>query len=164
MRTILLALALALAADVAPAREATRGPVTDLPMPRFVSMKASEGNARRGPSRAHRIDWVFTRRHMPLLLVDEYGQWRRVVDREGAGGWMHHALLSGSRTVIVEGEEVTLRRRPDADAPPTARLQGGVVAWLEGCGPEWCDVEVGAVEGWAAKAALWGVFEDELLD
>ncbi|CAN0603746.1 unnamed protein product, partial [Ectocarpus sp. 12 AP-2014] len=36
-----------------------RGKVTNLPIPRFVSLKAEEGNARRGPSLSHRIDWVF---------------------------------------------------------------------------------------------------------
>lgn len=65
------------------------GSVTNLPLPRFVSMKAVEGNVRRGPSLAHRIDWVFTRRDMPLEIVAEYGHWRRVQDRDGLGGWIH---------------------------------------------------------------------------
>ena len=53
-------------------------------MPRYVSMKANEGNVRRGPSLSHRIDWVFQRRNMPLQVIAEYGHWRRVIDR-GAG-------------------------------------------------------------------------------
>ena len=48
------------------AAQETRGPVTNLPLPRFVSLKANEGNVRRGPSLSHRIDWVFKRRDMPL--------------------------------------------------------------------------------------------------
>ena len=52
-----------------------RGPVTNLPLPRFVSMKANEGNVRRGPSLTHRIDWVYTRRDMPLEdFFIEYGK------------------------------------------------------------------------------------------
>ena len=38
---------------------AERGPVTNLLMPRYVSLKATEANARRGPSLSHRIDWIF---------------------------------------------------------------------------------------------------------
>lgn len=133
------------------------GPITGLPMPRFVSMKASEGYARRGPSSTHRIDWVFKRRNMPLLLVDEYGQWRRVQDREGAGGWMHYSLLSGNRSVIVEPEQLELRRRPSLDARVSARLATGVVAWLGECKAGWCALEVQGAEGWAEQAALWGV-------
>ncbi len=141
-----------------------RGPVTGLPLPRFVSMKASEGFARRGPSSTHRIDWVFKRRHMPLRVVDEYGHWRRVQDREGAGGWMHYSLLSGNRTVLVEGEVVELRRRPNPDAPVSARLEAGVVAWLGKCAAGWCAVEVEGAEGWARIAELWGVFPGEERD
>lgn len=150
--------------DAASPDEGARGPVTGLPVPRYVSMKAAEGYARRGPSSTHRIDWVFTRRNMPLLLVGEYGQWRRVQDREGAGGWMHYSLLSGNRSVIVEEDGLVLLRKPDPSAPPTARVQAGVVAWLGRCVPGWCDLEAGGAEGWAPIAALWGVEPDEVRD
>ena len=53
-----------------------RGPVTNLPMPRYVSLKASKAHARRGPSLSHRIDWVFTRKNMPLEIYAEYENWR----------------------------------------------------------------------------------------
>lgn len=165
MRTFLLVAVLAafagLFASVA-ARAAERGSETNLPLPRFVSMKAFEGYARRGPSSTHRIDWVFKRRHMPLQIVAEYGHWRRVVDQEGAGGWMHYSLLSGNRTVLVAAPEAVLRRRPSRDAPVTARLQQGVVAWLGHCAMDWCEVEVNGAEGWSATAAFWGVVPGEL--
>jgi SH3-like domain-containing protein len=156
------ALAVAAAAWGGAAWAAERGSVTNLPLPRYVSMKATEGYARRGPSRAHRIDWVFQRRHMPLLVVDEYGHYRRVQDREGAGGWMHYTLLSGNRTVIVEPEMVDLRRRPSEGAPVSARLASGVVARLGACRDGWCRLEKDEAEGWAPAAALWGVAPGEL--
>lgn len=62
-----------------------KGQVTNLPLPRFVSLKAAEGNVRRGPSLTHRIDWVFKRRDMPLQITAEHGHWRRVEDRDGLG-------------------------------------------------------------------------------
>ena len=71
------------------ASAAERGQVTNLPLPRFVSMKAAEGNVRRGPSLTHRVDWVFRHEDMPLKITAEYGHWRRVQDSEGQGGWMH---------------------------------------------------------------------------
>ncbi|WP_371156641.1 SH3 domain-containing protein [Jannaschia sp. 2305UL9-9] len=147
-----------------PVFAAERGPVTNLPLPRFVSMKASEGYARRGPSSTHRIDWVFKRRHMPLQIVAEYGHWRRVQDREGAGGWMHYSLLSGNRTVVVTQPEVVLYRRPSPDAAMSARLQAGVVAWLNECAEGWCRLEVEGADGWAPIPALWGVAPDETRD
>ncbi|MEM7490277.1 MAG: SH3 domain-containing protein [Pseudomonadota bacterium] len=163
MRLTFLSVALAvLTALTAAAQEV--GPVTSLPLPRFVSMKAAEGYARRGPSSTHRIDWVFKRRHMPLRVVGEYGHWRRVQDRDGAGGWMHYSLLSGNRTVLVEEVRLDLHRRPRPDAPVAARLEPGVVAWLEECSAGWCRVEVDGAEGWARTDALWGVEPGEVRD
>ncbi|WP_435404833.1 SH3 domain-containing protein [Mesobacterium hydrothermale] len=145
-----------------PHRQKKRGPETNLPIPRFVSMKASMGNVRRGPSLTHRIDWVYKRRDMPLMITAEYGHWRRVQDRDGAGGWVHYSLLSGVRTVIVQDEMADLRTRPDERAPIAARLETGVIARLGDCTLAWCEVEAGGYDGWTLKAGLWGVEADEI--
>jgi len=139
-----------------------RGPVTNLPIPRFVSLKAAEGNVRRGPGLTHRIDWVFKRRDMPLEITAEYDHWRRVRDRDGQGGWVHYSLLSGVRTVIVEEDLLALRTRPTADAPENARLEMGVIARLGKCNIDWCRLSVDGRRGWAQKSALWGVRPDEI--
>ena len=117
-----------------------RGPVANLPIPRFVSLKASEGNVRRGPSLSHRIDWVLKRRNMPLQVIGEFGHWRRVRDRDGAGGWVHYSLLSGTRTVIIEENMLPLLMKPDTRAPVNAHAEAGVVARLGECLQDWCRV------------------------
>ncbi len=139
-----------------------RGRVTNLPIPRYVSLKTDEGNVRRGPSLSHRIDWVFTRRNMPLEVTDEYGHWRRVRDRDGQGGWVHYSLLSGVRHVIIERDLTPLHVKPDADSPVNAYAEAGVVARLEDCTLDWCRVEAGTSEGWATKGTLWGVEPEEI--
>ncbi|CUH63598.1 Bacterial SH3 domain protein [Thalassovita gelatinovora] len=147
-----------------PLRAEERGPVTNLPLPRFVSVKASEANVRRGPSLTHRIDWVFKRRDMPVEITAEYGHWRRVRDRDGAGGWVHYSLLSGVRHVIIDQDMLALHVRPDADTAITARLELGVIAKLEDCTKEWCKLRAGGYRGWAPKDALWGVKSVEIRD
>ncbi|MXQ08881.1 aspartyl-trna synthetase [Alphaproteobacteria bacterium GH1-50] len=144
--------------------EVERGQVTNLPIPRFVSLKAEEGNVRRGPSLSHRIDWVFTRRNMPLQVTGEYGHWRRVQDRDGQGGWVHYSLLSGVRHVIVEADMTALRVKPDPDAPVSAHAEAGVVARLESCTLDWCRVIAGGSKGWVEKRAIWGVEPSEIRD
>ncbi len=140
------------------------GSVTGFPIPRFVSLKASEGNARRGPSRSHRIDWVFQRRGMPMMVVAEHGHWRRVVDRDGAGGWMHYSLLSGVRTGIIEVDMLPLYNRPDPASQISAHAQAGVVARLRSCDPVWCLIEAGGHRGWVETSALWGLRPGETFD
>jgi len=143
---------------------ADRGPVTNLPMPRFVSLKANEGNARRGPGMTHRVDWVFKRRDMPLKVTAEFEHWRRVQDADGAGGWVHFALLSGARTVLVLSDMTPIYAQADERAPVVAYLEAGVVAEVMQCSPGWCRIRVGGHRGWAGKSALWGVDADEILN
>lgn len=146
------------------ATAAERGPVTNLEMPRFVSLKAEEGNVRRGPSLSHRIDWVFTRRNMPLEVTAEYGHWRRVRDRDGLGGWVHYSLLSGVRHVIIEQDMTPLLIKPDPESPVNAMAEAGVIARLISCGLDWCRISADGSNGWVEKRRLWGIRPDEIKD
>ena len=160
MRCVLAALIVV--ASQANAQEV--GPVTNLPLPRFVSLKASEANIRRGPSLSHRIDWIYQRRDMPLQVVAEYGNWRRVVDRDGVGGWVHYVMLSGTRTVIIDAELQPLFARPDFNSPQQALLEMGVIARIDECQIDWCRLRADGYRGWTPKTALWGVNADEILE
>lgn len=141
-----------------------RGAVTNLPLPRFVSLKGNEGNARRGPSLEHRIDWVFRHPSMPLKITAEYENWRRVEDVDGEGGWVHYTLLSGVRTVIVTADKAEMRADPAIAAPVVARAEAGAILHLMSCGPVWCDLRAGNAQGWMARSDFWGVLPDEILE
>ncbi|WP_425464058.1 SH3 domain-containing protein [Pacificibacter maritimus] len=141
-----------------------RGTVTNLPLPRFVSLKATEANARRGPSLSHRIDWVFKLRGYPLEVIAEYGHWRRVRDFEDATGWVHYSLISGARTALVQHETVDLHARADLSSRLTAQAEKGAVLRLLECNIEWCKASAGGHKGWLKKTGLWGVRPDEILE
>jgi SH3-like domain-containing protein len=140
------------------------GCVTNLPLPRFVSLKGSEGNARRGPGLTHRIDWVFTRSGMPLRITAEFENWRRVEDFEGAGGWVHYSLLSGARTAMVTLDMAEFRDAPVDDATVVAQAETGVIGRIVECKPDWCRVALEGTRGWVRKTAIWGVKADEVFD
>ncbi|MCO4824329.1 MAG: aspartyl-trna synthetase [Amylibacter sp.] len=149
--------------DVA-ASETKRGPVTNLPMPRFVSMKTAEGNVRRGPSLTHRVDWVFKHENTPLQVIAEYGHWRRVQDAEGQGGWMHYSLLSGARYVLVREDKIRLYLTPNDAAATQAFAQRGALLRLGSCVQEYCELSAQGADGWAKKSDIWGVAMSELRD
>lgn len=142
----------------------TIGPETNRPLPRYVSLKASEANVRRGPSLSHRIDWVFQRKGMPLQVINEYGHWRRVIDQDGQGGWVHYTMLTGARTVIVAQDRLMLRARATPDSRETAELEADVVARVRQCDTGWCEIAAGGYKGWAPKAVLWGVDAAEVIN
>ncbi len=140
------------------------GCVTNLPLPRYVSLNGNEGNARRGPGLTHRIDWVFTRAGMPLKITAEFENWRRVEDQEGAGGWVHYSLLSGVRSVLVTLDMAELRDAPSEDGTVVAQAEMGVIGRVQACTLDWCRVVLDGQRGWVQKAALWGVKPDEQID
>ncbi len=170
MRHLLRAIAILVAAfgmgvPVVTAQQASNaelGPITNLPLPRFVSLKVSEANIRRGPSESHRIDWVLKHRGTPLQITAEFEHWRRVQDQDGVGGWIHYSLLSGHRTVVVQGQRIALRADPNEGARTIALAEKGVIASLGACLPNWCEIETGGFEGWVAKSEIWGVGRAEI--
>ena len=135
-----------------------------LPLPRFVSLAADKVNARTGPGLRYPVSWVFLRQAMPVEVVAEFEQWRRVRDHDGAEGWVHKVMLSGRRTVVVIGEEHTLHRGPSAAAAAVARAEAGVQGRLHRCRGEWCEVALSGVRGWMRRAHLWGVYVEETLE
>lgn len=147
-----------------PPRDPTRGSVTNLPLPRYVSLKGSEGNARRGPGLTHRIDWVFTRAGMPLRITAEYEHWRRIEDADGAGGWVHYSLLSGVRSALVTADVADFHSGPGDDYGVTFRAERNVVGWIQECEPEWCRLSVDGEKGWVKKSDLWGVDAGEVIE
>lgn len=148
----------------APAPDTSRGAVTSLPLPRFVSLKTNEGNARRGPGLTHRIDWVFTRAGMPLRITAEYENWRRIEDAEGAGGWVHYSMLSGARAVLVTVNLVDALEDPVEGALVNFQAEAGVVGRVQECNADWCRIGVDGHRGWVRKTALWGVNAGEVVE
>jgi SH3-like domain-containing protein len=143
------------------------GSASKLPVPRFVSLKTARVNVRRGPSRSHQVSWVYTREGLPVEVVAEFENWRRVRDSEGEEGWVYHSLLSGTRTALVapwakEGQ-LKLHRRPDESSAVVAYAEPGVLTTLRRCADDWCEVRVGNVAGYMPQEHLWGVYPGEEL-
>ena len=147
-----LAAALLVVAASGPARAQFCGPVE-----RYVSVRAKEVNVRAGPGVKYPVEWVFTLKAMPLAVIAEYEHWRRVCDWQGTTGWVHRAMLSSKRTVIVTAGLATLRREPADNAPAVARLEAGVIGELSRCEDGWCRVSVEGYRGWLPAGAFWGV-------
>ena len=145
-------------------QEPQKGQVTNLPIPRYVSLKVKEANARRGPSLSHKIDWIYKRQNMPLEIYAEYENWRRVRDFEGLGGWVHYTLLSGTRYVLVKNELLEMRLLPSIDAQVIAKVPQHNIATLDKCNKDWCRIIDDGYKGWVPKDGIWGVYENELKD
>lgn len=131
------------------------GPDSNLPVPRFVSLKVEGANGRHGPGLEHRVDWIYAHAGLPLRVTAESGPWRRVADPDGAEVWMHAQNLDPRRTAYVT-QATALRRNARDGAQTVAYLQPGVIGALTGCEGEWRRFAVGGRVGWVEASALWG--------
>jgi SH3-like domain-containing protein len=131
------------------------------PVPRFVSLKATEANMRTGPGERYPITWVLKHKTMPLEVITEYDHWREIRDADGETGWVHKNMLSGKRTALIKDKPQNLLSRPDDAASVIAKLQPKVIVNIERCHNEWCEIEISKRDGFVRRTALWGVYEHE---
>lgn len=149
-----------------------KGKSSGLPVPRFVSLKSDKVNVRRGPSTDQSILWVFSRAGLPVEVIAEFENWRRVRDSEGADGWVFHSLLSGRRTVLVSPwsksqsglVQIPLHRRRSTSSGVVAQLQPGVLGNLVACDGSWCELYVQDHAGYVQQEKLWGVYRNEKIE
>jgi len=144
----------------------SRGP-SGLPLPRFVSLKSGRVNLRIGPGVNYPVDWLYLKSGLPMEIIQEYDNWRRVRDADGSEGWINQSLLSGRRTAITapwqRGKEVriSLLADPDEKAPVVAQIEPGVIGTIQSCNGDWCRMTFDGHTGWLSQTLLWGAYPGE---
>lgn len=159
-RWIALLLALLLAAFAIPALadDAKDHPTpSGLPVPRYVSLKFDSVNARAGPSDDHRLLWVYHAKGLPVQVIAETEDWRRICDPDGQVSWVHRRTTDGRRTVMrLKPGPASILSSPKAQASVVAYLAPRALASIDRCNKGWCKVKVGSIGGWMAASDLWG--------
>jgi SH3-like domain-containing protein len=132
-------------------------------LPRFASLRSDDVNLRVGPGETYPIEWVYQRKDMPVEIIEQFQNWRRVEDWQGSKGWVLDRMLIDKREVIVDGAVRPLYHEPDTAAPIVARAEPGVIARLVECRGAWCRIEAGGYRGWVERSQIWGVLPNEHL-
>ena len=149
------------------AENASIGP-SGLSVPRFVSLKAEKVNVRRGPSSDHPVAWVFQRKGLPVEIVAEFENWRRIRDSEGEEGWILQSMLAGKRTAVVapwRGQQLTsLHSAAGNNSSVRANLAAGAMGEVSNCDGKWCEISAGGYDGYVQQDMLWGVYPGEIVN
>jgi SH3-like domain-containing protein len=132
-----------------------------LPLPRFATLKSDEVNVRSGPGPRYPIDWVFKRKGMPVEIVAEFENWRKIRDFQGASGWVYQGLLTGKRSFVIPAKAASLHKTPTPSAEVVAKLEPEVMGEIRPCLGDWCRVKVSGVSGWLERNEIWGVYKSE---
>src|SRR6185369_518247 len=148
---------LAAAAEAAPPTDPQQtgsvGP-SGLPLPRFVSLKSGRVNARIGPGVNYAVNWLYLKPGLPMEIIQEFDNWRKVRDSDGAEGWINQSLLSGKRMGLAapwqRGKDVHLELldEPATDAGIVAEIEPSVVGKIMQCNGQWCQMNFDGHSGW----------------
>ncbi|MEM1376284.1 MAG: SH3 domain-containing protein [Pseudomonadota bacterium] len=149
------------------------GKYSKLPLPRFVSLKSEKVNMRVGPGKNYAVTWRYEKAGLPLEIIQEFDNWRRVRDVTGEIGWIHKSLLSGRRAAITRPwntqdtmGSIAMFDRPERAGKQIATLQSGVIGMLDECDGVWCAITVRpssgtTIKGYVSQTDLWGAYPDE---
>lgn len=133
-----------------------------LPIPRFVALNFHEVNTRSGPGERYPIRWVYKRKHLPVEVIEEFDQWRKIRDAQGEEGWVHKTQLTGVRTALFM-QDSFIRQNPDATTHPLAKIQSQVQGEIQECNASWCYIKLENYKGWIEKQVLFGVYPAEII-
>jgi SH3-like domain-containing protein len=152
----------------APDAHATSGKDATSILPRFASLKRQKTNVRVGPSTQYPIRWIYQQQGLPVEIIAEFANWRRIRGSDGSDGWVHTVLLSARKTALAapwSQTSVNVRARPSDRASIVARLQPHVLVEIQRCDRIWCSVSVPEhdLDGYIQQVKLWGVYPDEIV-
>lgn len=125
----------------------------------FVSLKSSEVNMRVGPGKEYPVSWVFMRANLPMLLMAEFDQWRKVKFVDGTVGWVHKNMISHKSSAIIIKEHAIMYRHA-SKKHPIAKIEKGVVLRVIKRDGDFVKVDINNQKGWIEKKYLWGMNED----
>ena len=131
-----------------------------LPLPRFASLKSDKARLRTGPGKHYNVVVVYRLRNMPLKIVAEFGQWRKVTDFEKTTGWIHKSLLSGNKTVLTLKNHY-LRQKPSIKSSIIANIHKLNPLFIKKREKGWLQVSMmykkQILKGWISEKDLFGL-------
>ena len=138
---------------------------TGLEVPRWVSLKSSEVRARTGPGLDYEILWEYRAAGLPIQVIAETREWRKVCDPEGAVAWVHRSVVSARRGAFnASVEEVPVHSGRSETASVKARFSPRSVIALDDCKDGWCEVRARKLRGWVPEASIFGAGDRPLCD
>jgi len=122
----------------------------------FLSLKNNEVNLRKGPSFEYPIKFIYKKKYLPVIIIDESEAWRKIKDFENNSGWIHISQLSKKKAAINIKNNSIVYEKPTIFSKPIARLELGRLLLIKKCKNEWCQIKTGKYKGWIFKKFLWG--------
>tara|TARA_B100001245_G_scaffold213259_1_gene179037 strand:- start:112 stop:558 length:447 start_codon:yes stop_codon:yes gene_type:complete len=124
----------------------------------FLTLRNDKVNLRQGPSFEYPVKIFYKKKFLPVLVQDQYDNFRKIRDHENNAGWIHMSQLSKKKAAIVIDDKLIVFNNPTIYSKPKAVLNKGRLCLITKCQTEWCKIKVDKYKGWVKKDSLWGRF------
>ncbi|WP_168464465.1 SH3 domain-containing protein [Wolbachia endosymbiont of Ctenocephalides felis wCfeT] len=122
----------------------------------FVSTKSNKINMRTGPGFHYPVKWIYTCKNLPLKVMEEFEDWKKVCDINEDCGWIKSSLLSGKHYAIIK-EDTCGYQKQSIDSKVTMEIDKFVVMKIEKCSEEWCFLSAPKRKAWVQKKYVYGI-------
>ena len=122
----------------------------------FLSLKNTEVNLRQGPSFEYPIKLIYKKKYLPVVILDNSGTWRKIIDFKNNSGWIHISQLSKKKSAINIKNNSIIYKKPTIYSKPIVKLEAGRLVLIKKCKTKWCKISSGGYSGWIFESSLWG--------
>ena len=138
------------------------GAETGLKLPRYVSFKSDESNLRVGPSKNYPIIQVYNVANFPIKIIDEFEDWRKIIDFKDNIGWVHKSLIRAQRYgIIVSESEKKVLIFNSIESKKIGEIEKGAIILISKCKVDKCKISENDHHGWIKKKYIWGIDQEE---
>jgi SH3-like domain-containing protein len=123
----------------------------------FLTLRNDKVNLRQGPSFEYPIKIFYKKKFLPVLVQDDYGNFKKIRDHENNSGWIHISQLSKKKAAITIDDDVIVFNKPSIYSNPSVILKKGRLCKILKCKEDWCKIKVDKYKGWIKKNSLWGL-------
>ena len=122
----------------------------------FLSLKNEKVNVRHGPDFKYPVKFFYKKKFYPVKIIDNFGNFKKIIDINNNVGWIHNSQLSKKKTAININNESYLFEKPKVFSKPLAKLEKGKLVIVKRCKNNWCKILANNFSGWIRKNNLWG--------
>ena len=124
----------------------------------FQTLRNDKVYLRQGPSKEYPIKIIYRKKFLPVLIQDQYYNYKKIKDHENNSGWIHISQLSKKKAAIVNVKKIIVFKNPTLYSKPLIILNKGRLCLILKCQNKWCKIKIYEYKGWIHQNALWGNF------
>ena len=124
----------------------------------FLTLKYNKVKVRQGPSFKHPVKFIYKKKYLPIKIIDNKDNFRKITDLKNNNGWIHVSQLSKKKSAINIHNLSIIFKKPNIYSQPMAKLEKGKIVIVKKCKEDWCKIITNDYKGWIFKNYLWGNF------